>query len=126
MQPPLQPLPQQAVEGHMVDGHGLGPPEIGGGTERGKLQTVCHGAEILRAKVTKILPRCILRRFGAFVQNLFIKNRAPMLAERRTIPTFAAGKVPRRRLPARDQKGTPVRIRDYSRSCEFRRDLHNL
>lgn len=31
-------------------------------------------------------------------------------------------KVPRRRLPARDQKGTPVRIRDYSRSCKLRRE----
>lgn len=29
-------------------------------------------------------------------------------------------KVPRRRLPTRDQKGTPVRIRGYSRSCKLR------
>lgn len=40
--------------------------------------------------------------------------------------SLPSDKVPSRRLPARDQKGTPVQIRDYPRSCKLHEHPHTL
>ncbi len=42
-----------------------------------------------------------------------------------SLPLFS-DKVPRRHPSARDQKGTPVQIRGYSRSCKFQPPPHTL
>ena len=53
-----------------------------------------------------------------FVYNLFINCPHAYLRSGKVCLHLFRSKVPRRRLPARDQKGTPVRIRGYSRSCK--------
>ena len=53
-----------------------------------------------------------------FVYNLFINWSAERLPPRKQSLYLLPVKVPRRRLPAWDQKGTPVQIRDYPRSCK--------
>lgn len=55
-----------------------------------------------------------------FVYNLFINCPHAYLRSGKVCLHLFRSKVPRRRLPARDQKGTPVRIRGYSRSCKPR------
>ena len=55
-----------------------------------------------------------------FVYNLFINCPGAYLRSGKVCLHLFRSKVPRRRLPARDQKGTPVRIRGYSRSCKPR------
>ena len=55
----------------------------------------------------------------AFVHKMFIKSpEACFLSGELSLYLFSC-KVLRRRLSARDQKGTPVKIRDYPRSCKF-------
>ena len=53
------------------------------------------------------------------VDTLFIKKSLRRLQTPQQFLSLFPSKVPSRRLPARDQKGTPVQIRDYPRSCNF-------
>ena len=66
------------------------------------------------------------RRFAVFVDKLLIKIGGGAGPSARLFLLLFPSKVLRRRLSARDEKGTPVRIRDYARSCEFRHALHTL
>ncbi len=68
----------------------------------------------------------VQRRFGCFVDKLLIKIAVAFGPFDRYFLLLFPSEVPSRRLPARDQKGTPVRIRDYARSCKLRRVLHTL
>ena len=63
---------------------------------------------------------------GRIVYNLFINWSAERLPPRKQSLYLLPVKVPRRRLPAWDQKGTPVKIRDYPRSCKLRCAPHTL
>lgn len=61
-----------------------------------------------------------------FVHNLFIKTGGEHLQYPEVSLYLLPVKVPRRRLPAWDQKGTPVQIRDYPRSCKLHCVPHTL
>ena len=64
-------------------------------------------------------------RVGRIVYNLFINWSAERLPPRKQSLYLLPVKVPRRRLPAWDQKGTPVQIRDYPRSCKFHLPIYS-
>ena len=62
----------------------------------------------------------------AFVHKMFIKSPEACFLSGELSLYLLSCKVLRRRLSARDQKGTPVKIRDYSRSCKPRCVPHTL
>ncbi len=70
--------------------------------------------------------RCSGRGFGTLFITCSLKFRARPLHDPELSLSLLPSKVPSRRLPARDQKGTPVQIRDYARSCKLRKRLHTL
>lgn len=65
-------------------------------------------------------------RMRAFVHKMFIKYPEGRSLFGELFLYLLSCKVLRRRLSARDQKGTPVKIRDYSRSCKPRCIPHTL
>lgn len=68
-----------------------------------------------------------LRRISAdFVHNLLKKKGGACLPVGELCLHLFPCKVLRRPQPVWDQKGTPVKIRDYSRSCKLRNGPHTL